>query len=216
MIQHVYARALAASSVDAVIVATDDTRVADAVDAFGGTAVMTSEHHPTGTDRLAEVAAHLHSDIVINVQGDEPLIDAAAIDACVHALADRPDIVMSTARRPLQNDELDNPAVVKVVVDRDDVALYFSRAPIPHVRAGNAMVPRWAHLGLYGYRREFLLALAALESTPLERAESLEQLRVLEHGYRIRCVNTVSASIGVDTAEDLERVRGIFATQRPS
>jgi 3-deoxy-manno-octulosonate cytidylyltransferase (CMP-KDO synthetase) len=215
MIQHVHARASAATCVDAVIVATDDSRVAEAVDAFGGTAVMTSEHHPTGTDRLAEVAAHLHADIIINVQGDEPLIDAAAIDACVNALAGRPDVVMSTARRPLLDDELDNPAVVKVVVDRDDVALYFSRSPIPHVRAGNAPVPRWAHLGLYGYRRDFLLTLASLAPTPLERAESLEQLRVLEHGYRIRCVNTVSTSIGVDTAEDLERVRGLFATQRP-
>ena len=212
MIQHVHARAAAATLVDAVIVATDDERIASAVDAFGGTAVMTGTHHPTGTDRLAEVAAALSSDIIINVQGDEPLIDAGAIDACVRSLLDHPDDVMSTVRRPLMDDEDVNPAVVKVVVDHHDVALYFSRSSIPHVRYGNATPPRWAHVGLYGYRRTFLLKLAALMPTPLEQAENLEQLRVLEHGFRIRCVATVSTSIGVDTAEDLERVRGLFAT----
>ena len=119
---------------------------------------------------------------------------------------------MSTVRRALADNEAANPAVVKVVVDRNDVALYFSRSPIPCVRAGNPAPERWAHLGLYGYRRTFLLTLAALAPTPLEQAESLEQLRVLEHGFRMRCVKTLSASIGVDTAEDLERVRGVFAT----
>ncbi len=212
MIQHVHARAASAQLVDAVLVATDDERIAAAVDAFGGTAVMTCADHATGTDRLAEVAAALSSDIIINVQGDEPLIDANAIDACVQALHRHPGDVMSTARRPLLDSESDNPAVVKVVVDREDVALYFSRSPLPHVRTGNATPARWAHLGLYGYRRTFLLTLASLAPTPLEQAESLEQLRVLEHGFRIRCVATVSASIGVDTAEDLERVRGLFAT----
>ncbi|OYW05800.1 MAG: 3-deoxy-D-manno-octulosonate cytidylyltransferase [Acidobacteria bacterium 37-65-4] len=195
-----------------MLVATDDQRIARAVDAFGGTAVMTSDQHRTGTDRLAEVAAALSGEIIINVQGDEPLIDAGAIDACVRSLVEHPDDVMSTVRRPLGDDEADNPAVVKVVVDDHDVALYFSRASIPHVRAGNAVPARWAHLGLYGYRRAFLLALAALAPTPLEQAESLEQLRVLEHGFRIRCVKTLSTSVGVDTAEDLERVRGLFAT----
>jgi 3-deoxy-manno-octulosonate cytidylyltransferase (CMP-KDO synthetase) len=214
MIQHVHARAAAASRVDAVLVATDDERIAEAVDAFGGIAVMTGAHHPTGTDRLAEVAAALSGDIVINVQGDEPLIDAAAIDACVRMLTEHPDDVMSTVRRRLAEDEADNPAVVKVVVDEHDVALYFSRSPIPHVRAGQPAPARWAHLGLYGYRRTFLLTVAALTPTPLEQAEALEQLRVLEHGFRIRCVETVSRSIGVDTAEDLERVRGHFAALR--
>lgn len=212
MIEHVHRRAAAATAVDAVVVATDDERIAKAVDAFGGVAVMTSSAHATGTDRLAEVAASLTGDIIVNVQGDEPLIDAAAINACVDALTQHPADVMSTVRRPLADDEAGNPAVVKVVVDRDDVALYFSRSPLPHVRAGNALPPRWAHLGLYGYRRTFLLQLASLRPTPLELAESLEQLRVLEHGFRIRCVATVSTSIGVDTAEDLERVRGLFAT----
>ncbi|MBP6715357.1 MAG: 3-deoxy-manno-octulosonate cytidylyltransferase [Acidobacteria bacterium] len=211
MIQHVHARAAAASRVDAVLVATDDQRIADVVDGFGGVAVMTGAHHPTGTDRLAEVAASLSGDIIVNVQGDEPMIDASAIDACVDALTTHPDDVMSTVRRPLGDDEAENPAVVKVVVDHADVALYFSRASLPHVRYGNATPPRWAHLGLYGYRRTFLLKLASLPPTPLEQAESLEQLRVLEHGYRIRCVKTLSVSVGVDTAEDLERVRDLFA-----
>ena len=214
MIEHVHARAAAATRVNAVLVATDDERIAKAVDAFGGTAVMTSDRHRTGTDRLAEVAAALSGEIIINVQGDEPLIDAGAIDACVQSLIEHPEDVMSTVRRPLGDDDAENPAVVKVVVDAHDVALYFSRAPIPHLRAGHAGLARWAHLGLYGYRRTFLLALAALTPTPLEQAESLEQLRVLEHGFRIRCVKTLSTSIGVDTAEDLERVRGLFATLR--
>jgi 3-deoxy-manno-octulosonate cytidylyltransferase (CMP-KDO synthetase) len=210
MVQHVFDRASRASRVDAVLVATDDQRIADAVAAFGGTAVMTSADHPTGTDRLAEVAAALSADIIVNVQGDEPMIDASAIDAAVKALQDHPDDVMSTVRRALERDEVDNPAVVKVVVDQDDRALYFSRAAVPHVRAGNTAPARWAHLGLYAYRRTFLLKLAALSPTPLEQAESLEQLRVLEHGFQIRCVETATGSIGVDTEEDLNRVRKLM------
>lgn len=210
MIQHVHARAAAAARVDAVLVATDDERIAAAVDAFGGLAVMTGAHHPTGTDRLAEVAAALSGDIIINVQGDEPMLDAGAIDACVEALTAHPRDVMSTVRRPLLDGEADNPAVVKVVVDHEDLALYFSRAAIPHIRDGRLTPARWAHLGLYGYRRTFLLQLASLTPTPLEQAESLEQLRVLEHGFRIRCVKTLSTSVGVDTPEDLERVRELW------
>ena len=218
MIEHVYRRASDASRVNAVVVATDDQRIADAVTAFGGLAVMTSAAHRTGTDRLAEVAASLSSDIIVNVQGDEPLIDATAIDACVRALLDHPDDVMSTVRRRLEDDEANNPAVVKVVVDRDDHALYFSRSPLPFRRGSSGGVedhsalqaPRWAHLGLYGYRRSFLLTLASLAATPLERSESLEQLRVLEHGYRIRCVETASFSLGVDTPDDLARIRQLL------
>lgn len=210
MIEHVYRRASSAARVNAVVVATDDERIVDAVEAFGGVAVMTSSSHKTGTDRLAEVAASLSSDIIINVQGDEPLIDSRAIDACVQSLLDHPDDVMSTARRALTDHEADNPAVVKVVVDQHDVALYFSRAAIPFRRDGNAAPARWAHLGLYGYRRSFLLTLASLAPTPLEQSESLEQLRVLEHGYRIRCVETHSHSVGVDTPDDLARVRKLM------
>jgi 3-deoxy-manno-octulosonate cytidylyltransferase (CMP-KDO synthetase) len=220
MIEHVYRRASDASRVDAVVVATDDQRIADAVTSFGGLAVMTSAAHPTGTDRLAEVAANLSSDIIINVQGDEPLIDAGAIDACVQALLDHPDDVMSTLRRKLDDHDADNPAVVKVVVDKNDNALYFSRSPIPFQRdpsggVGNhsaLRTQRWAHIGLYGYRRAFLLKLARLAPTPLEQSESLEQLRVLEHGYGIRCVETRSFSVGVDTPDDLARVREILTS----
>ncbi len=213
MIEHVYRRASNASRVDAVVVATDDERIADAVLGFGGLAVMTSASHATGTDRLAEVAAALSSDIIVNVQGDEPLVDATAIDACVQALLDHPDDVMSTIRRRLDAHEIDNPAVVKVVIDQADHALFFSRSAIPFRRDGAAEPARWAHLGLYGYRRSFLLTLAQLAPTPLEQSERLEQLRVLEHGYRIRCVETRSFSLGVDTPDDLARVRQLIGDQ---
>lgn len=208
MIEHVYRRASAARTIEAVIVATDDERIASAVSAFGGTAVMTQATHPTGTDRLAEVALHLDSEIVVNVQGDEPLLDAAAIDGAVTALQDRPADLMSTLRhRTSSPEDLANPAVVKVAVDAAGYALYFSRAPIPFTRPGNPEPPVWKHLGLYAYRREFLLRVATLAPTPLEQAEGLEQLRVLEHGFRIATIETHADAIGVDTPEDLARVR---------
>ena len=208
MIEHVYRRASDAGAVDAVIVATDDDRIAAAVSAFGGTAVMTRATHLTGTDRLAEVALHLDSEIIVNVQGDEPLIDATAIGAAAGWLRERPDDLMSTLRRLTSDPEdLHNPAVVKVVVDSGGYALYFSRAAIPFTRPGHDAAPVWKHLGLYAYRREFLLRVAALPPTPLERAEGLEQLRVIEHGFRIATVETTSDTIGVDTPADLERVR---------
>jgi 3-deoxy-manno-octulosonate cytidylyltransferase (CMP-KDO synthetase) len=194
--------------VGAVVVATDDRRVAEAVHAFGGLAVMTRPDHPTGSDRLAEVAAHLDADLIVNVQGDEPLILADQIDAVVQTVLDRPDEVMGTLRRAIDDpDDLENPAVVKVVVDGTGHALYFSRAPIPCVRAAADPPVRWKHLGLYAYRREFLLRMARLAPTPLERAESLEQLRVLEHGFRIATAETRADTIGVDTPDDLDRVR---------
>jgi 3-deoxy-manno-octulosonate cytidylyltransferase (CMP-KDO synthetase) len=208
MIEHVFRRAQQARTVDAVVVATDDGRIAEAVDLFGGIAVLTSSAHPTGTDRLAEVAEHLASDIVVNVQGDEPLMPAAAIDAAVEPLIGTPSDVISTLRRKIDDPgDLQNPSVVKVVVDLDGYALYFSRAAVPFVRLGDAVPVRWRHLGLYAYRRAFLLRMAKLPQTPLERAERLEQLRILEHGYRIRTVETTADAIGVDTPEDLERVR---------
>ena len=208
MIEHVYRRAEGARLVDAVLVATDDERIAAAVARFGGQVVMTDPDHATGTDRLAEVAAFLDADLVINVQGDEPLLDPHAIDAAVAPLLDRPSDVMSTLRRRLDDDaDFDNPHVVKVVVDRDGYALYFTRASVPFTRPGHAVPTTWRHLGLYVYRREFLIQLASLPQTPLELAEGLEQLRALEHGFRIRTVETTVDAIGVDTAEDLERVR---------
>jgi 3-deoxy-manno-octulosonate cytidylyltransferase (CMP-KDO synthetase) len=208
MIEYVYRRAEQARTIDAVLVATDDRGIADAVDRFGGTAVMTRADHRTGTDRLAEVARHLQAALVVNVQGDEPLIDPAAIDAVAERLIDHPADVMATIRRRIQDpEELANPAVVKVVVDLEGYARYFSRAPIPYTRPGHTAPAAWKHIGLYGYRRTFLLELAALPETPLERAEGLEQLRVLEHGFALATTETASDTIGVDTPEDLERVR---------
>jgi 3-deoxy-manno-octulosonate cytidylyltransferase (CMP-KDO synthetase) len=208
VIEHVYRRAAAAPSVDAVVVATDDDRVADAVQAFGGVARMTRASHRSGTDRLAEVAGDLLCDIVVNVQGDEPLIEPEMIEEAIEPLRADASLMMSTLRRAIDDEaEYTNPNVVKVVVDGDGYALYFSRAPIPFLRDRASGEPPWKHVGLYAYRRSFLLAYARLQPTPLEVAESLEQLRALEHGFRIRTVATRHDSIGVDTPEDLERVR---------
>ena len=211
MVEHVYERACDATRVNAVVVATDDERIAGVVSGAGGTAVMTRATHETGTDRLAEVARELDAEIVVNVQGDEPLLSGEAIDAVVGLLDDDPAAVMSTLRRAIDDPaDLDTASVVKLVVDRDGYALYFTRAGIPFVRAGQPTPPLWRHMGLYGYRREFLLQMASLPPTPLERAEGLEQLRALEHGYRIRTVETRVDTIGVDTPEDLERVRRLM------
>jgi 3-deoxy-manno-octulosonate cytidylyltransferase (CMP-KDO synthetase) len=209
MIEHVYRRAAEAETVDAVVVATDDQRIADVVEAFGGIARMTRPTHRTGTDRIAEVAAELTCDIVVNVQGDEPLIDPAMITAVVAPLQADTSVVMTTARRTLTDpDDLRNRHVVKVVTDYRGDALYFSRAPIPSgAEEGAAGTPAYVHIGLYAFRRDFLLRYAALPQMPLEVAESLEQLRALEHGYRIRTVVTEHHSIGVDTPQDLERAR---------
>jgi 3-deoxy-manno-octulosonate cytidylyltransferase (CMP-KDO synthetase) len=210
MIEHVYRRAAEAETVDAVVVATDDQRIVDAVEAFGGIARMTRPTHRTGTDRVAEVATALTCDIVVNVQGDEPLIDPAMITAVVAPLRDDSSIVMTTARRKLTDpDDFRNQHVVKVVTDSQGDALYFSRAPIPF--GGDAAFPAYVHVGLYAFRRDFLLRFAALPQTPLEVCESLEQLRALEHGYRIRTVVTEHHSIGIDTPQDLERARRLSA-----
>ena len=211
MIEHVYRRATEARSIASVIVATDDERIAAAVRAFGGDVRMTSPDHQSGTDRLAEIAATLTCDLVVNVQGDEPLIEPAMIDEAVAPFADDGTLRMSTLRRPIDDDELGNPNVTKVVVDLDGFALYFSRLPIPYVRPGNPAAPRWRHVGLYVYRRECLLTLSRLAPTALEQSEALEQLRALEHGIRIKAIETQYDSIGVDTPADLERVRGILA-----
>ena len=212
MIEHVYRRASEARSVLSVIVATDDERIYRAVQAFGGAARLTSASHPSGTDRLAEVASTLSCDIVVNVQGDEPLIEPSTIDDAVAPLLADPRLEMSTLRRRIDDpEEIENPNVTKVVVDREGFALYFSRAPIPHVRSGAVPATAWAHVGLYVYRRSCLLRLASLPPTALERAEALEQLRALEHGIRIKAIETAHASIGVDTPDDLDRVRRLMA-----
>lgn len=211
MIEHVYRRAAAARSVSSIVVATDDERIASAVRAFGGDARMTSPAHQSGTDRIAEVARSLACDLVVNVQGDEPLLQAAMIDEAVSAFDGDPSLAMSTLRRRIEDPaELQNPNVTKVVVDRDGYALYFSRAPIPHVRSGARPADAWRHVGLYVYRRDCLLRLASLPPTALEQSEALEQLRALEHGIRIKALETQYDSVGVDTPDDLERVRRQF------
>ena len=213
MVERVYRRAAAARGVSGVLVATDDDRIAGAVARFGGTVVMTRPDHASGTDRIAEVARGLSCDLVVNVQGDEPALDPAAIEAAVAPLASDPSVRMGTLGTPLDAAaDLLNPNAVKVLVDRQGFALYFSRAPVPYRReAGEPLVAVLRHVGLYVYRRDFLLTLASLPRTPLERQESLEQLRALEHGYRIKVVETAYASVSVDTAEDLERVRRLAA-----
>jgi 3-deoxy-manno-octulosonate cytidylyltransferase (CMP-KDO synthetase) len=219
MIQWVYERSSLCRSVDQVIVATDDERIAAAVRNFGGEVAMTRSDHPTGTDRLAEVAAGLDTDLVVNVQGDEPLIEPAMIEAAVKSLMEDASILMGTLKTPLASlEEYLNPNVVKVVTDQQGFALYFSRAPIPYPRdRADRLEECWSdlpvakHVGLYVYRREFLLQYPTFVETPLERFEKLEQLRVLEHGFRIRAVETTLTVQGVDTPQDLERVRQVLS-----
>ena len=213
MIEHVYRRATASSAVSQVIVATDDPRIADAVQHFGGEVRMTRPDHSTATDRLAEVAATLDCDIIVNVQGDEPLIDSDSITEAVAPFAGDASLQVTTLYHRISTPgELANPNIVKVVVDRAGFVLYFSRAPIPHLRdPRGGWPPLYRHVGLYAYRRSALLVLATLEPTPLERAEGLEQLRALEHGIRIKAVAAKCDSIGVDTPEDLEQVRRLIS-----
>lgn len=210
MIQHVYERAALAAGLSSVLVACDDARILDAVLAFGGNAVLTDPDHPSGTDRIAEAVAGLACDAVVNIQGDEPLIDPCDIDLVLSPLAGDPACAMATLMTPIREEcDLHDPSCVKVVVDRAGWALYFSRSLIPHPR-NPIGTPTYRHIGIYAYRRDFLLAYPRLEPTPLSRTESLEQLRALEHGYRIRCVETPRESIGVDTEEDLARVRALL------
>lgn len=202
MIEHVYRRAAAASRVHGVIVATDDERIAAAVRAFGGVAIMTHADHVSGTDRIAEVIRQVPCGIVVNVQGDEPLIDPQIIDAAVAPLLDDDTVSMATLSRPFANrEEFDNPNVVKVVTNIFGDALSFSRTPIPGAAA---------HIGLYVYRRQTLLDLASSPATPQELDARLEQLRALAKGIKIRVVPTRHAAAGVDTPEDLERVRSLM------
>ncbi|MBY0495418.1 MAG: 3-deoxy-manno-octulosonate cytidylyltransferase [Cyanobacteria bacterium] len=202
MIEHVYRRTAAARRVHAVIVATDDQRIADAVHAFGGAALMTRADHGSGTDRIAEAVAALRCGIVINVQGDEPLIEPDTIDAAIAPLLADTSVEMSTLSRPFQDRaEFEKPSVVKVVTNDSGEALYFSRAPL----AGAS-----AHIGLYVYRRETLLKLASAPAARVELAESLEQLRALTLGIRIRVVETRHTAAGVDTQDDLDRVRQLM------
>ena len=208
MIEHVFRRASRATRIAGVVIATDDTRIVKAAEAFGGVAVMTGSGHRSGTDRLAEVAASLPCNLIVNIQGDEPFLDPAVIDAVVEPMQIDPAIEMGTAARRLREDaELHNPNMVKVVSDQRGFAMYFSRAPIPYGRDRSAVDEARIHVGLYVYRRETLLRLARLAPSRLEQLESLEQLRALENGIRIRVVDTEYTSTEVNTPEDLERVR---------
>lgn len=208
LVQHVYERVKKARVVDEVIVATDDERIYSFVLKFGGVAEMTSHRHETGSDRIAEVAKKLDCDIVVNVQGDEPMINPEMIEQLVAPFFEDPCVVMSTLKTKIKDkEELENPNVVKVITDREGNAIYFSRSPLPYAKdAGKA----YKHIGLYAYRKDFLLRLSKMKRTPLEKLESLEQLRVLENGYKIRVVETRHETIGVDTLEDLERVKAML------
>ena len=213
MLQHVYERVSMARYLSQVVIATDDERIASAARRFGALVRMTRADHVSGTDRVAEVASADMASIVVNVQGDEPLIDPAAIDAAVLPLINEPDIHMATLSKKIEDPrEVGDPNVVKVVANRAGDAIYFSRSTIPHVRADARSEPvaHYKHIGLYVYRREFLLGYSDLPVGPLERAERLEQLRALENGFRIRVTETDYESLGVDTPEDLERVNQLF------
>lgn len=215
MIRHVYERACQAKYPAAVIVATDHKTIYDTVTGFGGVAVMTAETHPTGTDRLAEVALKVPvADLIINVQGDEPLIDPEVIDALAEAFLNDKSLVMATMAAPIPAEDYNNPGAVKVVTDLNGFALYFSRSLIPYSRCNGTELPVYLHLGIYAYNREFLLKYTALPPAPLEKIEALEQLRALEYGYRIKVIRTKAPSIGVDTQEDLERVKLLLENMR--
>ena len=212
MIQHVYERTRLVQGLSCVLVATDDERIAQTVHAFGGDVVMTRADHPTGTDRLAEVAQELDAEIIVNVQGDLPFFPPAMVEDSVHALTRASTAVMSTVKTPIWDlTEWNNPNVVKVVTDREGIALYFSRSSIPFCRdqelgsRDRQRILGYRHIGLYVYQREFLFTFTRLPRTELEQTEQLEQLRALEWGYKIAVSETERPTIEVDTPEDLQR-----------
>jgi len=211
MIQHVYERARRSLFLDRLTVATDDDRVYQTVLDFGGEAVKTSPHHPSGTDRAAEAAGILgakEKDLIVNIQGDQPIFEPGMVDEIVPPFQNDPDLLMGALVYPIRTrEELLNPSVVKVVVDKLGFALYFSRSPMPYVIPSSAAPRYLKHIGPYAYRTGFLIQFTKIERGPLEQAESLEQLRALENGYRIKTVETQYDSQEVDTPEDLERVR---------
>ncbi|HEY7302771.1 MAG TPA: 3-deoxy-manno-octulosonate cytidylyltransferase [Bryobacteraceae bacterium] len=218
MLQHVWERAQKSRYLDDVLIATDDERIASVARQFGARIRMTRADHPSGTDRLAEVASSEQASLYVNIQGDEPLIDPEAIDASILSVHGDDTVAMGTLKKQIIDPtDIVNTNVVKVVTNLLNDAIYFSRCPIPYERDGKNSVPLYfKHIGLYVYRREFLLRYPDLTVGPLERAERLEQLRALENGYRIRVVNTEYESLGVDTPEDLERVNQLFSAMAES
>lgn len=215
MIVRVYERAVQAKLMDSVVVATDDDRVKSAVESHGGKAVMTRVDHATGTDRLTEVATtapYDGYDLIINVQGDEPLIEPELIDRLAKEFEGNDDLMMATVKTAITDEEEQkNPNNVKVVTDRNGYALYFSRSLMPYPRYDKG-VSVYKHIGIYAYRRDFLLKYAAMAPTPLEETEALEQLRALESGYKIKVIETAHKFVGVDTPEDLAKVNEIYAS----
>ena len=215
MIQHVYERASSAHRVTKVIVATDDYRIAQTVRAFGGTAWMTAGTHRSGTERVAEVSRNLQVDLVVNLQGDEPLIDPACIDAAIQPFESDSALMISTLKSSANSQELYDPNVVKVVTDQQGVALYFSRSPIPYIPKSQVQHKETAtffkHIGLYVYRKEFLEIFPNLPYSELEKIEDLEQLRFLENGFRVKVVHYEYKSFAVDTPEDLVRVNELIS-----
>ncbi len=224
LIQHVYERARKVEIFDEVVVATDSEEICSCVEGFGGKALMTSAAHPTGTDRVAEVSTLYRAPIIVNIQGDEPLFDVHAVVGLVDRLGCEKDASVATLKyRIREPSDRVSPHVVKVVTDRRGYALYFSRSPIPYTMngptGGNVDSPAalcYKHIGLYAFRREFLLRYRQLPQTALEKAERLEQLRILEHGYRILVLESSEDSIGVDTEEDLERVERLLLARSKS
>ena len=211
MIQHVYERACHAVMPQEVVVATDSKIVADAVKEFGGKVMMTSPDHPSGTDRLAEVAlSYPDIDVIVNVQGDEPMIPPEVIDRLAQAFADDNDLNMATLKTLMGEEDYNNPNAVKVVTDQNGYALYFSRSLLPYPRNRKGDFKVYKHVGIYAYRRSFLLSYAAYEPTPLEQIEGLEQLRVLENGQRIKVLESKFQGIGIDTQEDLDAINALF------
>jgi 3-deoxy-manno-octulosonate cytidylyltransferase (CMP-KDO synthetase) len=213
MIQHVYEQTCKSELISRVIVATDDTRIYDAVRGFGGEAAMTSATHKTGTDRVAEVVNNIECDIVVNIQGDEPLIIPEVIDEIARALYTDEEIYVSTGSYKISDERmLHDPNVVKVVTDKNGLALYFSRSLIPYPRHVDTF-EAFEHIGIYAFKKDFLLKFINFENTPLSLTESLEQLKVLELGYKIRVIKTKHdyQAISVDTPEDLEEVRKLVS-----
>lgn len=207
MVEWVYKRALK-SKLDGVVVATDDERIVDEVKSFGGNVILTRKDHINGTSRIAEVCeTYTDYDVIVNIQGDEPLIEPDMINSIIDSFIEDNTIPMSTLKYKLTDmTEIENPNAVKVVTDKNDFAIYFSRSVIPYPRNLN-MDNYYKHVGIYGYKRDFVMEYAKMTSTPLELSESLEQLRVLENGYKIKVLETPYKIIGVDTQEELERVR---------
>ncbi|MBQ9284184.1 MAG: 3-deoxy-manno-octulosonate cytidylyltransferase [Acidaminococcaceae bacterium] len=211
MIQWVYEQAKKAEIPAEVIVATDDVRVYDTVLAFGGNACMTREDHPNGTSRLAEVAEKFpDADVIVNVQGDEPMIPPEIIDRLANAFAEEPELKMATMKARMQESEYGDPSAVKVGTDQNGYALYFSRSLLPYPRNKSNLFKVYKHVGIYAYTRTFLMQYAAMAPTPLEQVESLEQLRVLENGYKIKVLESSFQGVGVDTQADLDAVNKIL------